>query len=107
MSLACNLITALFTTVCGDHSEAWNPPERFDRPFTGAYTERLLPLAELQTWCQNDKVSLQGCAYTWTAMDGTPGCDVAIRRGPGAISVEVVRRHEIGHCNGWPGTHPR
>src|SRR5262245_39981451 len=23
------------------------------------------------------------------------------------VTVDAVRRHEIAHCNGWPGTHPK
>jgi hypothetical protein len=22
------------------------------------------------------------------------------------LSYEIVLRHEVGHCNGWPGDHP-
>jgi hypothetical protein len=25
----------------------------------------------------------------------------------GVFDAKVVLRHEIGHCNGWPGDHPR
>lgn len=93
---------------------AWNPPARFDRPYDGKLFEFRLPQQAVARYCVKlskhyygvDKPQnphQRGCAVP---MDGW--CIIAyIDRPYGLSTPDAVRRHEIGHCNGWHGSHPK
>ena len=85
------------------------PPAEYDKPFSGILIEkRARDMNEMGDLCApNLKANkLLGCS---SLID--PFC--IIRIAPDdylklyAVSVEAVRRHEIAHCHGWPGSHPR
>jgi hypothetical protein len=76
------------------------PPKRFDHRFQGKLVEHPGNLHEVQMWCatmygEPFPFMVEGCALPM----GTR-CEIAYTR-------ERVRRHEIGHCNGWPAHHPK
>lgn len=92
--------------MAGKTDPTWNPPARFDHAFAGQVTIHRLPQMTIVDVCANliGKRSFiqHGCSRlegnlctVWivnkTYMDATP---------------EAVLRHEIGHCNGWPASHP-
>lgn len=92
----------------------WNPPTRFDKPYEGVLIEHALPKGQVESYCQKlfswssgRKVArdnkLLGCAVN------RPGfCVIVyIDKPHGFYMPEVIRRHEIGHCNGWSGDHER
>jgi hypothetical protein len=84
------------------------PPAEYDKPFVGKLEEFIAKdQEELASFCWG--LSALGCARHWPASEsGPPLCDIYLapdelirRRG---LTTEIVRRHEIAHCNGW--NHP-
>jgi hypothetical protein len=55
---------------------------------------------------------LLGCSFHFFhSVTSKPRCYVYIAPefwlAHNGVTVEQVRRHELAHCNGWPGDHPR
>lgn len=96
----------------GNDRPTWNPPARFDKPYEGQLIEHRLPQQAVRRYCAQlfahygmnivSTMHQRGCAIR------QPGyCVIAyIDRMHGLATPESVRRHEIGHCNGWPANHP-
>src|SRR5262245_29937321 len=95
------------------------PPAEYDHPYSGKLVVvRVSKRDLLQFLCTNDKVldsqgprvcNAKGCRPILAcAMHTTKDCMVIF--GPGSWTNEGIDqrawRHEIGHCNGWPGDHP-
>jgi hypothetical protein len=86
------------------------PPPEYDIPYSGRLTiTRLASQDEVRAACPAAKwpanVAL-ACNLRW----GTTRCDVYIvadnvLNGYG-IDYDSTLRHELAHCNGWPGDHP-
>jgi hypothetical protein len=86
------------------------PPEQYDHPFRGPGELRIIDAAsqdEVRQWCPTavfPKAGAFGCASSkpW-------GCQVAIASEADLKTVGLTRgmvlRHEVAHCNGWPGDH--
>jgi hypothetical protein len=82
------------------------PPPEFDKPYDGDLTIRMLPTFEaLRVACNVYNPKMLACAR-----HNEKSCIIYL------VEDEVMRergwnsglllRHEIGHCNGWPGDHP-
>jgi len=82
------------------------PPERYSGPFDGQVIERVLPLAEAQKLCAAVGVGqVDGCAGFVMMQDGSRACFIVLPLdGPDPI-LDHYRRHELGHCAGWPANH--
>ena len=82
------------------------PPDMFDHPYSGdLYVIDNLSPTDLFAKCQGRDYVINGCAY---AHDGW--CLVYILRETdlfvyGSTTINLVMRHEIGHCNGWNNEH--
>jgi hypothetical protein len=83
------------------------PPAEYDIPYKGKLTIRTaLSKEDLKLACPNAQPWTLGCAYRFNAEN----CliillaDRLIREK--GWSTEIMLRHELGHCNGWPGNHP-
>jgi len=79
------------------------PPSQYDHPPQIPVIEKVLPWNELQRLCRaSERPIYNGTGYgVWgcaTVKDGK--CYVA------RLDVPGVKRHELGHCNGWPKDHP-
>ena len=82
------------------------PPPRFDHQFDG-------PVLVIDNYDQSISAIGQPC-YPWT---GAYACAVMLPlpRPTGTCVIfaqhgkltSELRRHEIGHCNGWPADHSR
>jgi hypothetical protein len=79
------------------------PPAEYDKPFVGKLEEFIVnDLDELASFCWGQKVL--GCATRWSAslcVIYLASDELIRKRGLPDQSIETVRRHEIGHCNGW------
>jgi hypothetical protein len=82
------------------------PPLEFDHPFKGKLVIKSTSSpTEIKMSCDASTFSYQlGCA-----LRRNDGCYILMRdetyiRQTG-WTTEIVFRHEIGHCNGWPGDH--
>ena len=89
----------------GKNDAEWNPPKRFDHPFKGKLTLYRLPQKEVVRVCQNmPGASLQqhGCSE----LKGNHCTVVIVDKTYMGATPKSVLRHELGHCNGWPASHP-
>src|SRR5262245_55792194 len=96
--------------VTGEDTTPLLPPPEFDKPFTGTF---MLfhgeSVAEVAHFCNREGRTILGCSRRFV-IAGEAFCRVMVapdyviqRQG---IDPAHVLRHEIGHCNGWPGSHP-
>ena len=84
------------------------PPPEFDKPYGGELIvisgqtqermKQLCPPAAFPWYL--------GCAYPTTVGK----CLIVMAReediNRAGFDIRTVMRHELGHCNGWPGNHP-
>ena len=83
------------------------PPVEYDKAFTGKLQEIRVPPETMRTICPKTNMPLTlGCAYPTRDQSECLIIMVAdeIIRAAG-WTAEIVRRHEIGHCNGFPADH--
>jgi hypothetical protein len=71
------------------------PPPAYDHAYRGRLIVHVLPDSAASAACHGG----DACS---TRQGGT--CIVILPRGHRALAL--LRRHEIGHCNGWPADHP-
>jgi hypothetical protein len=80
------------------------PPVEFDHAYTGKLEVIVVrDEASMRFFCKNDEKT--ACTYPHGATCTIYMRDDAYLRDAG-WSPAIVRRHEIGHCNGWPKEHP-
>lgn len=79
------------------------PPAIYDHAFPGQVNVHHLPPREIQVYCGNE---LAGACTPTQSATGT--CIVYVAMGSAFIPdlVQLMIRHETGHCNGWPADHP-
>lgn len=105
--------STLFSCVAhaGDHERReWNPPARFDHPFPGTLVEEPLPRDQVLKLCPKllSQFKIPG--------EVTRGCSILLKPDLCLIvyidkpyhgtEPAAVKRHEVGHCDGWPADHP-
>lgn len=113
------LLFAVFSSVAhaGKNDATWNPPARYDHPYTGALVVTWLPQKLVAKRCMaragktrppgfSDK--MRGCAFPYNTGDSSKDfCIVFVSNHKvGKSMPKAIYRHEIGHCNGWPPSHP-
>lgn len=90
----------------------WNPPARFDHAYSGKLSIVRLPPKLVRKHCDNVLAKLglgratptqKGCA-----VQDKGSCKIwVIDRPMWGTTTRAVIRHEMGHCNGWPGDHSK
>ena len=91
-------------------AQAVIPPAEYDYPFEGPVT--VITVKDIDTvnkMCNNPLAGL-GCARIMETRDYGKICwivmahdDVIRAKG---WTPEIVKKHEVAHCNGWPSFHP-
>jgi len=82
------------------------PPTEFDRPYTGELEIVRVPnLREVEAICR--KTGIYACSGL---LANGARCIVFILpdkqlKASGKNAIAFMSRHELGHCNGWPGNH--
>lgn len=97
----------------GINDPTWNPPARFDFPYKGELTVKRLPQADVVEAC---RVLFSLYDVQATASLNQRGCSVITSKNSCLVvtvnktfkgaTPESILRHEEGHCNGWPASHP-
>jgi hypothetical protein len=87
------------------------PPPEFDVPYKGELTITVLPTQEeVGRRCNTNPPQARrlGCAASSAWRDKCEILIVAdkVFKGLDYTKAEIMR-HELAHCNGWPGDHPR
>ena len=84
------------------------PPEKFDKPYTGELILIEMPLEKVHSACGGSKSSL-GRIWACAAPITPNKCLVILpkieKSGITKHQYARLKRHEIGHCNGWGGDH--
>lgn len=91
----------------------WNPPARYDHPYSGDLTVIKRPQKEVIVLCRElfkkydipakSNFRQRGCS----AITSPTSCTVIMIDRPfRSTKPDAVRRHEVGHCNKWPSSHP-
>jgi hypothetical protein len=84
------------------------PPVEYDHPYSGKLTVERTPYQHVvrQNCSYSPFPYLLGCAKLFAAEDR---CYILMMDDDYLAKLnfppEIVLRHEIGHCNGWPGDH--
>lgn len=77
------------------------PPEKFDHSYEGPVIEQLMSAQEISDCCGID--TAQACMFPPNFLGDK--CFIYLPWiGPGGVAKrtqDLLRRHEIGHCNGW------
>jgi hypothetical protein len=91
------------------------PPAQYDKPFPGRVIEnRAIDMEDMAGLCAPHPQAgrLLGCSIRYMeGLTGTPRvCFIYIapdwHLAKSGVIASQIRRHEIGHCNGWPQSHP-
>jgi hypothetical protein len=106
-----NLLLASSPTTHSDGSVTWDPPARYDKPFDGNETIKMLPQPEVVEACRKLfadaglKIKVtpkqKGCAV-YKGQDGTI---IVIDKPFMGVTPEAAIKHERGHLNGWHQDH--
>src|SRR5262249_46223249 len=86
------------------------PPAEYDRPYKGALTVHVNQLQQNMLQAGQCKLAFPG-QFLFACNTIRPGYGCTIWMAPESeivargLTWELVMRHEIGHCNGWPADH--
>lgn len=101
------------TAIAGKSDPEWNPPSRFDHAYSGKLTAIYLPQKQVVKACANIFAKYKVAAKSFpsqrgcSAITSKTSCTVIVIDKPYALATpKAVLRHELGHCNGWPASHP-
>jgi hypothetical protein len=92
------------------------PPAEYDHPYTAGrlFVTMVDSQADVRDKCESTRqldVALGCSGKTHLKSDpSVKGCHIVIANKEvieaAGYVYDLVLRHEIGHCNGWPGDHP-
>ena len=87
------------------------PPVEYDKPFGGKLEEVVVKSREeMDASCKRIGLSLPNVPLGCGKLLAADHCVIYLARDEVNRSVglttDLVRRHEVGHCNGWPKEHP-
>ena len=112
-------IAALFLATGAAHAQTVSeavknfmlPPVEYDKPFGGKLEEVVVKSREeMDASCKRIGLSLPNVPLGCGKLLAADHCVIYLAREEVNFSVglttDLVRRHEVGHCNGWPKEHP-
>ena len=87
------------------------PPVEYDKPFAGKLEEVVVKSREeMDASCKRIGLSLPNVPLGCGKLLAADHCVIYLARDEVnravGLTTELVRRHEVGHCNGWPKEHP-
>lgn len=109
--LASAMLFSPLQALAGFNDPEWNPPARFDHPFSGKVAVIRLPQRQLQDVCRQ---LFSQYGYGDTTSGEQRGCSIPGKEVCIVVTIDktykkatpaAVLRHEEGHCNGWPSDH--
>ncbi len=121
--LAAAFLCAAATRALPVESRRWDPPSRYAGDYSGVFQVIQAEPEQVNSLCQglmghilNGQFQKYGCAH-WNdhEIDLGPArqniwirvCIVVSMNQPvDGITPEALLDHELGHCNGWPASHP-
>ena len=119
MKLLLTGVAALFLATGAAHAQTVSeavknfmlPPVEYDKPFGGKLEEVVVKSREeMDASCKRIGLSLPTVPLGCGKLLAADHCVIYLARDEVNRSVglttDLVRRHEVGHCNGWPKEHP-
>lgn len=104
VALVCLLMAS--PAIAGKTDSTWNPPARFDHAYSGKIRVYNLPQNQVAMECKKligwATPKMHGCSQH----NDTECIVITVDKTFMGATPKAVLRHEIGHCNGWPGNHP-
>jgi hypothetical protein len=99
--------TSLSPDIPAKHGRGVLPPLEFDHPYDGTLIVERADALTMPTLCPKTSYPITlGCSRHDPILKK---CVITIATndilGKTDWSFSIVRRHEIGHCNGWPADH--
>lgn len=91
------LLSLMFSATAAHAFGIQPPPARYDKPAFNVAVQ-FESKSKIKRFCGNPLAV--GCAYAHSN-----GCTIIVP--PGTSKASLLFRHERGHCNGWPKSHPR
>jgi hypothetical protein len=89
---------ALRTHLVGSYA----PPDMFDHPYSGdLYVIDNLSLTDLHMKCQSHTLGCADRRDRWCLVYIARETDLFVY----GVTINLIMRHEIGHCNGWGNEH--
>jgi len=87
------------------------PPAEYDKPYMGELEiRRMVTDQDVRTLCPKAWKARTQTRFPACSMHNATRCEVYIvnDRGLKALGMNyaLTLRHELAHCNGWPGDHP-
>ncbi len=85
------------------------PPPAYDQPYQGRLQVRHGTLTEVEHVCHTMEGIVSAYRALGCAKKFKTSCFVMIPKIGGKVTARMqaqIRRHEIGHCNGWAAHHP-
>ena len=83
------------------------PPARFDFPYTGKLTLHKIDKPDVWLQCSDMGREVVRHDAAGCAIVGDGECTIYLATKTRRAPVAEVLRHELAHCNGWPGDHPQ
>lgn len=82
------------------------PPERYDFPYKGELTIVRVHRLEANRLCDSQRTTVFGNVGACAILHSASRCTIIINV-DSVMTETSLLRHEVAHCNGWPGHHPR
>ncbi len=80
---------------------------RFDHPYSGKLIVHRLPQARIVDVCTKLTGERSLARHGCSTFPKDSRCEIwIIDKAYMGATPKAVLRHEVGHCNGWPGDHP-
>lgn len=74
------------------------PPREYDHPYYGKLDVQIVTASRARELCPRFGVAC--------VVEQSPSLCIIVVNGEYARWLARIVRHEVGHCNGWPSTHP-
>lgn len=82
------------------------PPKEYDHPFKGKLNVVKLQPMDVHVRCTGTRQMLYGSYVEACAEPFGDYCTIVLPIVGKPEYLIRLRRHEVGHCNGWPRDHP-
>jgi hypothetical protein len=91
----------------GKMDPTWNPPARFDHPYSGKLIIHRLPQPQIVDVCEKLLGKRSMIQHGCSTKPQNGRCEIwIVDKTYMRATPRAVLRHEVGHCNGWPSDHP-
>ena len=100
------MLASLVSAFAGINDPTWNPPARFDHKYSGHLVTHYLPQKQVAIVCAKVTGQFSYKEHGCSTGDVSGICTIYVSNKTFMKATpKAIRRHEIGHCNGWSKNH--